>query len=88
MRVELVFIVVVFAWAFTALMYIKPLEVSKTDLSALFLYWPEAYRYVEKGDPTSIYRVVGVVVCTASGRIDAYPGLAYKILGVYCRFKP
>ena len=88
MRLEIVFIPVIFALAVAAMLFIKPVEVRKTDLSAVFLYWPEAYRYAEVGDPSVIYRVVGFAICTVSGRIEAYPGLAYKVLSLYCRFKP
>ena len=88
MRLELVFIPVVFALAVAAMVFIKPVDVRKTDLSAVFLYWPEAYRYAEAGDPSAIYRVTGLAACATSGAISAYPGLAYKALSLYCRFKP
>jgi hypothetical protein len=88
MRIEIALIPVVFALAVTAMLFVKPVEVRKTDLSAVFLYWPEAYRYAERGDPSAIYRVVGYVACASSGVINAYPGLAYKVLSLYCRFKP
>jgi hypothetical protein len=88
MRLELVFIPVVFALAVAAMVFIKPVDVRKTDLSAVFLYWPEAYRYAEAGDPSAVYRVTGLVACASSGAISAYPGLAYKALSLYCRFKP
>ena len=88
MRLELVFIPVVFALAVAAMVFIKPVDVRKTDLSAVFLYWPEAYRYAEAGDPTAVYRVTGLAACASSGAISAYPGLAYKVLSLYCRFKP
>ncbi len=51
MRLELVFIPVIFALAVAAMVFVKPVEVRKTDLSAVFLYWPEAYRYAEAGTP-------------------------------------
>jgi hypothetical protein len=73
MRLELVFIPVIFALAVAAMVFIKPVDVRKTDLSAVFLYWPEAYRYAERDDPSAVYRVTG---------------LAYKALSLYCRFKP
>jgi hypothetical protein len=88
MRIEIALIPVVFALAVTAMLFVKPVEVRKTDLSALFLYWPEAYRYAEAGDPTAIRRVTGLAACATSGVIRAYPGLAYKALSLYCRFKP
>ncbi len=88
MRLELVFIPVIFALAVAAMVFIKPVEIRKTDLSAVFLYWPEAYRYAERGDPSAVYRVTGLVACASSGVINAYPGLAYKVLSLYCRFKP
>jgi hypothetical protein len=88
MRLELVFIPAIFALAVTAMLFIKPIEIRKTDLSAVFLYWPEAYRYAEAGDPSAIQRITGLAVCTTSGVINAYPGLAYKALSLYCRFKP
>jgi hypothetical protein len=88
MRLEIALIPVMFALAVVAMLFIKPVEIRKTDLSALFLYWPEAYRYAERGDPSVIYRVVGYVACASSGVINAYPGLAYKVLSLYCRFKP
>jgi hypothetical protein len=88
MRLELVFIPVIFALAVTAMVFIKPVEVRKTDLSAVFLYWPEAYRYAEAGDPSAVYRVTGLAACASSGVINAYPGLAYKVLSLYCRFRP
>jgi hypothetical protein len=88
MRLEIVFIPVIFALAVAAMLFIKPVEVRKTDLSAVFLYWPEAYRYAEAGDPSAVYRVAGLAVCASSGVVSAYPGLAYKVLSLYCRFKP
>ena len=88
MRLELAFIPVMFALAVAAMVFVKPVEIRKTDLSAVFLYWPEAYRYAEAGDPTAVYRVTGLAVCATSGAISAYPGLAYKVLSLYCRFKP
>ena len=88
MRLELVYIPVIFALAVAAMVFIKPVDVRKTDLSAVFLYWPEAYRYAEAGDPSAVYRVTGLAVCTSSGVINAYPGLAYKALSLYCRFRP
>ena len=88
MRLELVFIPVIFALAVAAMLFVKPVEIRKTDLSAVFLYWPEAYRYAEAGDPTAVYRVTGLVVCASSGAMSAYPGLAYKALSLYCRFRP
>jgi hypothetical protein len=88
MRIEIALIPMVFALAVTAMLFVKPVEVRKTDLSAVFLYWPEAYRYAERGDPSAIYRVVGYVACASSGVVNAYPGLAYKVLNLYCRFKP
>ena len=88
MRLELVFIPAIFALAVTAMLFIKPIEIRKTDLSAVFLYWPEAYRYAEAGDPSAIQRITGLATCASSGVINAYPGLAYKVLSLYCRFKP
>jgi hypothetical protein len=88
MRLEIALIPVVFALAVAAMVFIKPVEVRKTDLSALLLYWPEAYRYAERGDPSAVYRVTGLAICATSGVISAYPGLAYKVLSLYCRFKP
>ncbi|MFZ8809347.1 MAG: hypothetical protein ACO2PN_27050 [Pyrobaculum sp.] len=88
MRLELVFIPAIFALAVTAMLFIKPIEIRKTDLSAVFLYWPEAYRYAERGDPSAIQRITGLAICASSGVINAYPGLAYKALSLYCRFKP
>jgi hypothetical protein len=60
MRLEIVFIPVIFALAVAAMLFIKPVEVRKTDLSAVFLYWPEAYKYAEVGNPSAIYRVTGL----------------------------
>jgi hypothetical protein len=88
MRIEIALIPVVFALAVTAMLFVKPVEVRKTDLSAVFLYWPEAYRYAETGDPSAIQRITGLVACASFGVINAYPGLAYKVLSLYCRFKP
>jgi hypothetical protein len=88
MRIEIVFIPVMFALAVAAMLFVKPVEVHKTDLSAVFLYWPEAYKYAEVGDPSAIYRITGLAACASSGRIEAYQGLAYKVLSLYCRFKP
>jgi hypothetical protein len=88
MRLEIALIPVIFALAVAAMVFIKPVEIRKTDLSAVFLYWPEAYRYAEAGDPSAVYRVTGLAVCATTGVISAYPGLAYKVLGLYCRFKP
>jgi len=70
------------------MLFVKPVEVRKTDLSAVFLYWPEAYRYAEAGDPSAVQRITGLVACASSGVVNAYPGLAYKVLSLYCRFRP
>ena len=88
MRLELVFIPAMFALAVAAMLFVKPVEIRKTDLSAVFLYWPEAYRYAEAGDPSAIQRITGLAACASSGVINAYPGLAYKALSLYCRFRP
>ena len=88
MRLELVFIPAMFALAVAAMLFVKPVEIRKTDLSAVFLYWPEAYRYAEAGDPSAVQRITGLAICATSGVINAYPGLAYKALSLYCRFKP
>jgi hypothetical protein len=88
MRLEIALIPVIFALAVAAMVFIKPVEIRKTDLSAVFLYWPEAYRYAEAGDPSAVQRITGLVACASSGVISAYPGLAYKALSLYCRFKP
>ena len=88
MRLELVFIPVIFALAVAAMVFVKPVEVSKTDLSAVFLYWPEAYRYAERGDSSAVERITGLAACASSGVVNAYPGLAYKALSLYCRFRP
>ena len=88
MRLELVLIPVIFALAVAAMAFVKPVEVHKTDLSAVFLYWPEAYRYAAAGDPSAVQRITGLVACASSGVINAYPGLAYKVLNLYCRFRP
>ncbi|MGC9129994.1 MAG: hypothetical protein ACP5H5_00240 [Pyrobaculum sp.] len=87
MRLDLALIPVVLGLAAAALLALKPVEVKRPDLSAVFLYWPEAYRYAEDGDPTAIYRVAPLVVC--NGDLGhAPPGLSYRVLSVVCRFKP
>jgi len=88
MRVDVVFIIVVFALAVTALSWIMPVKFYKTDLSAIFLYWPEAYACAERGDPTAVYRVTSLVTCATSGAIAAPPGIAFRVLGMSCRLKP
>jgi len=88
MRLEIALIPVIFALAVAAMVFVKPVEIRKTDLSAVFLYWPEAYRYAEAGDPSAVQRITGLAACATSGAISAYPGLAYKALSLYCRFKP
>jgi hypothetical protein len=88
MRLEIALIPVIFVLAVAAMVFVKPVEIRKTDLSAVFLYWPEAYRYAEAGDPSAVYRITGLAACASSGAITAYPGLAYKVLSLYCRFRP
>ena len=88
MRLEIALIPVIFALAVAAMVFIKPVEVRKTDLSAVFLYWPEAYRYAERGDSSAVQRITGLAACASSGVVNAYPGLAYKALSLYCRFRP
>jgi len=88
MRLEIALIPVIFALAVAAMVFVKPVEIRKTDLSAVFLYWPEAYKYAEAGDPSAVRRITGLAACATSGAINAYPGLAYKALSLYCRFKP
>lgn len=84
MRIDLVFIPAILALAAFVLITIKPAEFHKTDLSALFLYWPEAYKRAESG----FLGVVPFVMCNASGILKAPPGFAYKTLSLVCRFKP
>jgi len=88
MRADTIFILVIFALAVATLSWIKPVKFYKTDLSAIFFYWPEAYAYAEQGDPTALYRVTSLVVCATSGAIAASPGIAFKVLGMSCRLKP
>jgi len=88
MRLEIALIPVIFALAVAAMVVVKPVEIRKTDLSAVFLYWPEAYRYAEAGDPSAVQRITGLAICASSGAMSAYPGLAYKALSLYCRFRP
>lgn len=88
MRADTIFILVVFALAVATLSWIKPVKFYKTDLSAIFLYWPEAYAYAERGDPTAVYRVTSLVTCATSGAIAAPPGIAFVVLGMSCRLKP
>ncbi len=89
MRLDLAFIPVILALVITALIFIKPIEVQRADLSAVFLYWPEAYKYAEKGDAAAIYRIAGLAACLGAGVvINAPPGLAYKAVNLTCRFKP
>ncbi|RFA95813.1 hypothetical protein [Pyrobaculum aerophilum] len=88
MRLELALIPVIFGMAVAVLIAMKPLEVNKPDLSALFLYWPEAYKYAERGEASFIQSVVPFVACASSGVVEAPPGLTYKALGLFCRFRP
>ena len=88
MRLELALIPILFGFAVAVMIFAKPVEVNKPDLSAVFVYWPEAFRYAEKGDATAIHRVVGLVACAANGVIDAPPGVAYRVLSLSCRFRP
>ena len=88
MRLELALIPVLFGLAVAALVFMKPVQATKSDLSAIFVYWPEAYRYAEQGDASAIQNVVGLVACSSSGVIDAPPGVAYDVLRIACRFKP
>lgn len=88
MRLELALIPIIFGLAAAVLIFVKPVQATKSDLSAVFVYWPEAYRYVEQGNASAIQNVVGLVACSSSGVIDAPPGVAYDVLGIACRFKP
>ncbi|AFA38640.1 hypothetical protein Pogu_0613 [Pyrobaculum oguniense TE7] len=88
MRLELALIPVLFGFAVAVMLFAKPVEAHKPDLSAVFVYWPEAFRYAERGDATAIQRVAGLVVCATSGVIDAPPGVAYRVLSLSCRFRP
>jgi len=88
MRADTIFILVVFALAVATLSWIKHVKFYKTDLSAIFLYWPEAYAYAERGDPTAVYRATSLVVCATSGAITAPPGIAFRVLDMSCRLKP
>lgn len=84
MRIDLVLVPALFALAVSVLISVKPVEFHKTDLSALFLYWPEAYRQAERG----VLNVAPLVVCNTTGVLNAPPGLAYRAPGLVCRFKP
>ena len=88
MRLELALIPILFGFAITVMLFAKPVEVNKPDLSAVFAYWPEAFKYAERGDTAAIHRVVGLVTCASSGVIDAPPGVAYRVLSISCRFRP
>ena len=88
MRLELALIPILFGFAVAVMIFAKPVEVNKPDLSAVFVYWPEAFRYAEKGDATAVQRVVGLVACATGGVIEAPPGVAYRVLSLSCRFRP
>jgi len=88
MRVDTIFILVIFAMAVAALSWVKPVKFYKTDLSAIFFYWPEVYAYAERGDPAAVYRVTSLVVCATNGALAAPPGIAFRVLGMSCRLKP
>lgn len=88
MRIDLVFIPVILAVAAASMALVKPVEYVKTDLSALYIYWPEAYRYAERGDPSAVYRATSLVACATNSTIEAPPGLAHRAAGLICRFKP
>ncbi|MEM0462890.1 hypothetical protein [Pyrobaculum sp.] len=88
MRLELALIPVLFGFAVAAMLFAKPVEVNKSDLSSIFVYWPEAFRYAEGGDALAIYRITSLVACAVKGVIDAPPGLSYRVLALSCRFKP
>lgn len=82
---EIALIPVLLGFAIIALMALRPVTVSKTDLSALYLYWPEAYRQAEAGIgpqwlPLSCAAVNRTVVLNGTG-------LAYKILNVTCLWR-
>ncbi|MFN7105179.1 MAG: hypothetical protein ACK4M3_01115 [Pyrobaculum sp.] len=83
MRLELVFIPMLFGLAVASMSFFKPVDMAKTDLTAVFLYWPEAYRWVEEKNFTLSH-----VVCRDRGVLEAPPGLAYRVLNMSCRFKP
>ncbi|MEM1787879.1 MAG: hypothetical protein QW085_04715 [Pyrobaculum sp.] len=85
MRTELVFIPILLGMAIAALSFLKPVEYSKADLSSIYLYWPEAYKYAEAGDPAPVYRFSGLVTC---GDLNAPPGISYRVLNLTCRFRP
>jgi hypothetical protein len=87
MRLDLALIPVILGLAVAILSALKPVEVKRLDLSAVFLYWPEAYRYAEEEDPTPIYRIVPLVVCNGDFT-GAPPGLSYRVLSLTCRFRP
>jgi hypothetical protein len=74
MRIEIALIPVVFALAVAAMLFVKPVEVRKTDLSAVFLYWPEAYRYAEAGDPSAIHSITGLCGVRQLRRDKRLPG--------------
>jgi hypothetical protein len=87
MRLDLALIPVILGLAVVILSALKPVEVKRPDLSAVFLYWPEAYRYAERGDLTAIYRIAPLVICNGDLQ-RAPPGLSYRVQSIVCRFKP
>lgn len=86
MRLELALIPIIFALATAALTFLKPVEFHSIDLSSIFIYWPESLYYAERGDPTAIYRITGLVTCLSKGVIEAPPGISFKVLKLICRF--
>ncbi|AET32622.1 hypothetical protein [Pyrobaculum ferrireducens] len=87
MKLDVTLIPIIFGLAVATLSVLKPVEVNKPDLSAVFLYWSEAYKYAERGDPAVIYRVAPLVSCN-NETVSTPPGLSYKTLALICRFKP
>lgn len=88
MRLEIGLIPILLGFAVVVMVFIKPVDIYKPDLSAIFIYWPEAFRYAERGDALAIYRITDLVICAVKGVIDAPPGLSYRVLALSCRFKP
>lgn len=90
MSLDVVLILAILGVMAIALLYLKPHVQSMPDLSAVFIYWPEAYRLAEAGDARALEATVPGISCVRLGSpsmLNGTPGVSYVVLNVTCRWR-
>lgn len=90
MELDVVVMAIVLGLAVMAMAYVRPVKVVAPDLSAVFIYWPEAYRLAERGDAEALEALVPGLSCAgilSRTYVDGSPGVAYRVLNLTCRWR-